>query len=736
MTIQRPRLLLIDSYDSFTFNLAALCRTAVPDCSIHLIQNDQLSIDELLPLLKSFSAIIIGPGPGSPDLPEDIGVVKDIWKLSECDLLPIFGVCLGFQSLVIEHGGQLRRLQVVKHGQVSQILHNERDIFENLPQVTAVRYHSYHAEPHSKEIEPLAWADDGVENGSVLMAGRHRTRPFWGVQYHPESVLTDEGGLHILRNFWALAVEWSQKRGRCLFPLEPSALDILGPSWPHLQPSSLSSSQTTATSVLTHVVDLPGATAVKICEMLGVDDHKSPFILLDSAASPGRFSIIASLLPTSLQILYSVGDIAVTLKSANSVWHETLDGYDVWSWISRFMRLSKARDGCPEVPFWGGLIGTLSYELGVDSLDVPLRRNRRDMNAHPDINLLYVQRSLVLDTLTNKVYIQSLLPDDSEWMANISDELKKLPSSSLPTRAPSNMRSASALVALPDRSRYIAKIESAQDFLRSGDSYELCLTAHTHLSVPSFLSTWERYKLLRRCNPAPYSAYLRLQPSTFLSSSPERFISYSRSPNTLCQLRPIKGTLRKAPGVTRAYAEEALRGSQKEVAENLMIVDLIRHDLHSVVGLDVYVKQFCQIEEYENVWQMVSVIEGRLPAGSQRDDLGWEVLRQSLPPGSMTGAPKKRSVEILQNLEDEDRSLYSGIFGYWCVGGGGDWSVAIRSCFKHELDSQDPEMENWVIGAGGAITALSDPQAEWDEMLLKLQGVLGAFGAAKPRCYD
>ncbi|KAJ3750749.1 ADC synthase [Lentinula detonsa] len=736
MTIQRPRLLLIDSYDSFTFNLAALCRTAIPDCSIHLIKNDQLTIDDLLPLLKSFSAIIIGPGPGSPDLPEDVGVVKDIWRISECDLLPIFGVCLGFQSLVIEHGGQLKRLQVVKHGQVSKILHTGRDIFKNLKQVTAVRYHSYHAEPDTKEIESLAWADDGVENGSVLMAGKHQTRPFWGVQYHPESVLTDDGGLHILRNFWSLAVEWSQKRDRSLSPLDSSAMKILGPSWPHLRPSSLSSSHrtTTATSVTTSVVELPGVNVLDICETLGVDDHRSPFILLDSAASPGRFSIIASLLSTSLQILYSVGDVFVTLKRGKSVCRESLAGEDIWSWISGFMRLAKAIDGYPDVPFWGGLIGTLSYELGVHSLDIPLRQNRRDINLHPDIHLVYVQRCLVLDTSTSKVYIQSLLSDDWAWMNNTADDLKKLPSRSSIMKTPLNPKVASAQVQLPGRHQYIAQIESAQDFLRSGDSYELCLTAQTHLSVPRSLSTWERYKLLRHSNPAPYSAYLRLHPSTFLSSSPERFISYSRSPDSLCELRPIKGTMRKAPGITRACAEQALRGSQKEVAENLMIVDLIRHDLHGVLGLDVHVKQFCEIEEYETVWQMVSVIEGRLPAGTRKDDLGWEVLRQSLPPGSMTGAPKKRSVEILQSLEDEDRSLYSGVFGYWCVGGGGDWSVAIRSCFKHELECQDSEMEHWVIGAGGAITALSEPQAEWDEMLLKLKGVLGAFGAANPRC--
>jgi para-aminobenzoate synthetase len=103
----------------------------------------------------------------------------------------------------------------------------------------------------------------------------------------------------------------------------------------------------------------------------------------------------------------------------------------------------------------------------------------------------------------------------------------------------------------------------------------------------------------------------------------------------------------------------------------------------------------------------------------------------------MTGAPKKRSVEILQTLEDNDRSIYSGVFGYWDVGGGGDWSVVIRSCFKYDDQSRDkeadfvePETETWTVGAGGAITALSDPDAEWHEMITKLQSVLRTFEAA------
>lgn len=101
----------------------------------------------------------------------------------------------------------------------------------------------------------------------------------------------------------------------------------------------------------------------------------------------------------------------------------------------------------------------------------------------------------------------------------------------------------------------------------------------------------------------------------------------------------------------------------------------------------------------------------------------------------MTGAPKKRSVEILQTLEDQERGIYSGVFGYFCVSGGGDWSVTIRSCFKYDDIStkgqcrQSVDSEEWIVGAGGAITALSDAEAEWDEMIVKLESVLLAFGA-------
>ncbi|KAJ8462279.1 hypothetical protein ONZ45_g17989 [Pleurotus djamor] len=724
MTIDKPRVLLVDSYDSFAHNLASLCRSSIPNCSIYIIKNDQLTIEQLLPHLDLFSAIIVGPGPGSPDNPQDIGIVKDLWKIPQTHILPIFGVCLGLQSLAVEHGAELHRLKTVKHGQISNVHHSGNDLFASVGQVQAVRYHSLHVRstPSSSSlIEELGWADDGEENGKVVMAIKHRYKPFWAVQYHPESVCTNGGGFDVVCNFWNLAQAWARKNNRVPMPWNHPMKHLVGPSWPNINPHSAPPSPTQRPAVSTRTLRLPDHSITSICELLDVGDESKRFALLDSAARPGRFSIVASLTPSSPQITYFVGDSWLTVSTESESNREELAGHDIWTWLASYMRRRRAHGGNPDIPFWGGLIGHLSYELGVSSLNVPLRPSASG-DRHPDVNLVHVERSIVHDNIAGTTHVQSLLPEDDEWLDEMCSRLSALQTTPLtPDTAPLPKATS---ITRPDKSTYIARINHAKESLFAGDSYELCLTAPTHITLPSVPSTtstsWQRYKQLRKNNPAPHSAYLRLHPSTLLSSSPERFLSYSRPPGTVCQLRPIKGTVRKSPEITRAVAEELLAGSKKEVAENLMIVDLIRHDLHGVVGEDVAVTQFCKVEEYETVWQLVSVIEGKLPSGFDDDsgaELGWEVLSQSLPPGSMTGAPKKRSVEILQNLEDDHRSIYSGVFGY--------------CCFKYQdvsAGSHVSDLEHWRIGAGGAITALSDADAEWDEMLVKLESVLRAFG--------
>ncbi|KAI0639659.1 para-aminobenzoic acid synthetase [Trametes polyzona] len=789
-----PRFLLIDSYDSFTFNLAALCKKAIPSCYVHIVKNDALPAASIVPLLPHFDAVIVGPGPGSPINHEDIGVVRDVWHVPDELLVPVFGVCLGLQSLGVEHGARIKRLNVVKHGQVSHIHHGGSELFEGVGDVYAVRYHSLHIElSDQQDLEPLAWADDSEENGMVLMALKHRRKPFWAVQYHPESVCTSGGGEDVLRNFWRLASRWSTNRSRAKLPWTARAENLVGPSWPSVRAEAVIKNDSDRPSfvVTTHAVRIPGLDVTRVCELQGVEDDDTDFALLDSAAAPGRFSIIGCLMPTSPRITYTIGDAFVRIRQGQDVAFAELGSLDIWAWLTAFMRRRRACGGNPDVPFWGGLIGYLSYELGVQTL-TPIAPSSGP--RHPDVNLVFVERSIVLDSATEEVYLQSILPSDDDWLQRMADRLRTLaqsPRDESPYLA-SNAIVQEPVVTLPDRAQYISKIAAAKEWLFSGDSYELCVTAPTRIRAPKApsavargtSSSWELYKTLRSRNSAPHSAYLRLHPSTLLSSSPERFLSYSRGPENLCQLRPIKGTVRKAAGITRAVAEELLAGSKKEVAENLMIVDLIRHDLHSVVGEDVHVRQFCGVEEYETVWQLVSVIEGKpAPAVKTKthSDLGWEVLRASLPPGSMTGAPKKRSVEILRELEGGERGIYSGVLGYADVGGGGDWAVIIRSCFKHDerrsaaheesAGSSPPDSgtttespastsevpptldrlserlsalndtssrrslpadelyDEWTLGAGGAITALSDPVAEWDEMVTKVESVLRAFNA-------
>lgn len=561
-------------------------------------------------------------------------------------MLPIFGVCLGLQSLASEYGAKVKNLPVVKHGLVSVVHHTGTDIFKGVDVVHAVRYHSLHAELSGNEdLKELAWTFD--EDTRVTMGLKHNKRPFWAVQYHPESILTGGGGIEVMRNFLSLARSWNAAHSRRLHDWNRKASSIFGPCWPNPRIPFTSGHHPPSRTVLTSTVDRPDLTAVTICELLGVTDDHSPFVMLESAAQPGRYTIIGCLHSNSPRITYSIGEHTLHLQQGETCSHIALGTDDVWSWTARFMSRRKASGGLSNIPFWGGLVGYLSYELGVESLSLPSTVSIMH-NRHPDMNLVFVERSIILDSVTGTVYIQSIIEDDSKWLADTNKLLHSTTQTPFTNTVPSSTNARTTIV-LPDSEIYKNRIYCAKEHLFAGESYELCLTAPTRVILNGTLSqkaspksslSWERYKLLRQLNPAPYGAYFRLHPTTLLASSPERFLSFTRPPGSTFQLRPIKGTIRKGPDITRAVAERALRGNPKEVAENLMIVDLIRHDLHHVIGQDVDVKKFCGVEEYSTVWQLVSVIEGKAAKGADRPDsrrpngaLGWELLRRSLPPG-------------------------------------------------------------------------------------------------------
>jgi para-aminobenzoate synthetase len=255
-------------------------------------------------------------------------------------------------------------------------------------------------------------------------------------------------------------------------------------------------------------------------------------------------------------------------------------------------------------------------------------------------------------------------------------------------------------------------IETCLTRLAEGQSYEVCLT--NKLTTDLDVDPLTLYRRLRRANPAPFAAYLRLGDLAVLSSSPERFLRVS--PDGEAEARPIKGTSRRSGNSAEdTQLAAALAASEKNQAENLMIVDLLRNDLGAVCEVgSVGVPRMRAVESYETVHQLVSAVTGRLrPEAS-----AFDAVRACFPPGSMTGAPKLRTTEILDQLEGAARGVYSGAIGWFGLGGGADLSVAIRTIVLAGGRAQ--------IGAGGAVVLQSDPHREWEEMLLKAAAPLRA----------
>ncbi|KAK3359241.1 ADC synthase [Lasiosphaeria hispida] len=519
----------------------------------------------------------------------------------------------------------------------------------------------------------------------------------------------------------------------------------------------------TDAEVRSMAVPLPRAIQVpNIVE--AVDLEGSERIVLDSANAAsgasaradvrGRYSIIAAGLGKAPRIEYHTGDDYVVVKlpdardmPASLSQRVPLAPYgDIWGFVASFheaRQIEASESTSP--PFVGGFMGYITYEQGLSDIGISPGTSRR--HHRPDVCLVWVTKSLVVDHLTGIVHIQQLQSrrlETDTWLESTTAKLMSLlhtfqPKKETPIKPRRLPRSTS--IQPPLTHDYEAKVTLCQEYIAAGESYELCLTDQTTITrARSDAPTpWTLYKSLRTRQPAPFASYLRLGAATLLSASPERFLRYSAA--GLCSMRPMKGTVRKSAGGVATLAQaEAILHVPKEEAENLMIVDLVRHDLHGVCGAGrVRVPELLRVEEYQSVFQMVTVVEGRLPDhGGARGKryTGLDVLAASLPPGSMTGAPKRRSCEILRGIEDgRERGLYSGVVGYMCATGRGDWSVTIRSLFRWDDEQAKPEegvdaeeaREVWRIGAGGAVTILSTAEGEREEMFTKLAGPLRVF---------
>ncbi|KAK4487530.1 hypothetical protein RD792_005822 [Penstemon davidsonii] len=652
------RTLLIDNYDSYTYNifqeLAVI--NGVPPV---VIRNDEWSWEEICHYLyevKAFDNIVISPGPGSPTCDVDIGICLRL--LLECRDIPILGVCLGHQALGYVHGAEVVQAPEPVHGRLSNIEHNGSGLFHGIPSglnsgFKAVRYHSLVIDPSSlpKELIPIAWTSSsnttpfhGIQNsdisnglqwhssrslsGKILMGIMHSSRPHYGLQFHPESIATCHGR-QIFKNF----------------------ADITKDYWFRLRSSTLSK-------------------------------RKVPY------AEQGSVFVYG-------------GQRWLTL--------ETIDIYVAkQEELQSFCYDAADYEGLP-FDFYGGYIGYIGYDLKVEC-GVSTNHHKSSV---PDACLFFTDNLVVIDHHCDNIYIMSIIDDTktstTSWLDHVEQKLLNMKLSP-PKKSRVSVENTQRKGFSADKSReqYIEDIIKCQQFIKDGESYELCLTTQMRTRVRD-INSLGLYLNLREINPAPYAAWLNFPKENLCicCSSPERFLRLDR--NGVLEAKPIKGTL--ARGVSPEEDEMQklrLQYSEKDQAENLMIVDLLRNDLGRVCEPgSVHVPNLMEIESYATVHTMVSTIQGKKRSNMSAVDC----VRAAFPGGSMTGAPKLRSMEILDSLESCSRGIYSGCIGYFSYNQTFDLNIVIRSIVIHKGEAS--------IGAGGAITALSNCNDEYEEMVLK-----------------
>ncbi len=439
---------------------------------------------------------------------------------------------------------------------------------------------------------------------------------------------------------------------------------------------------------------------------------------LDSGMDPaklGRYSFIGS---EPFLVISSYGSDISVIQGTDKK-HINGNPFDV---LEQYLGIYNLDRSSSPVPFIGGAVGYLSYDLCHFVEKLP--ETAVDDLKLPECYFGFYDLVLVFDNLQDKAYVISTgFPElrENERMERAQkrlDEMKAVlaatpsPEPERPVKKVQNKTEPVFLKGGFTHQEYVNAVEKCRQYIIAGDIFEVNLSQRfeTELNVTPF----ELYQRLRKINPAPFASYLGFDEVTVVSSSPERFL---RLQGDWVETRPIKGTLPrgKTPEEDEAQAKRLLN-SIKDRAENIMIVDLERNDLGRVCRYGtVKVTELAILEEFPTVFHLTSTVEGRLREGKNRNDL----LKATFPGGSITGAPKVRSMEIIDELEPTRRSVYTGSIGYLSFNGNVDLNIVIRTFLIKGKKA--------YFQAGGAIVYDSDPESEYQETLDKVRALIDAL---------
>ena len=442
--------------------------------------------------------------------------------------------------------------------------------------------------------------------------------------------------------------------------------------------------------------------------------YQQPFsFFLDSGMDPkklGRYSFIGS---DPFLVLKSYGD-KITLSYQGKREERRGNPFDILGELLEGYSL----EPYPLIPMVGGAVGYFSYDLchflehlpsqAIDDLHIP------------ECYFAFYDLVTVVDHLEGKTYIASTGFSELEGgrrgrKAKERLEVLKERLSITPLSSPTPVRSNLIGVALRanfSRYEYLKAVEKVREYIAAGDVFQVNLSQRFEAELE--MSSYQLYRRLREINPSPFAAYLNFDEVTILSASPERFL---RVQGDWVETRPMKGTRPrgKSPAEDEALARELLN-SIKDRAENIMIVDLERNDLGKVCCFGtVKVRELLTLEKYATVFQLTSTVEGRLRPDKTRIDL----IKACFPGGSITGAPKVRAMEIIDELEPTRRGIYTGSIGYLSFSGEMDLNIAIRTILVKGSKA--------YFQVGGGIVYDSDPEAEYQETLDKAKALFQAL---------
>lgn len=400
------------------------------------------------------------------------------------------------------------------------------------------------------------------------------------------------------------------------------------------------------------------------------------------------------------------GNDSVTKVCENGQCHES--AHDPFQLIKQVLERFKVAES--DLPFTGGALGYFAYDLGRRLEQLPAKAIAE--NAVPSMQVGIYDWVVVVDHRQQKSWLVSNglhAATREQWQ-----QLCALFESPLEDAASADFYVTSEIQTNMDKAAYGAAFHQIQHYIQEGDCYQVNLAQR--FSARAEGDGWVAYQKLREISPAPFMAYMNYGDFEVLSGSPERFLQVKHG---RVETRPIKGTRPRADNAEQDAQHAAdLQSSTKDRAENLMIVDLLRNDIGKNCRIgSVKADRLFQLQSFANVHHLVSIVSGELSADKSALDL----LKGCFPGGSITGAPKLRSMEIIEELEPHRRGVYCGAIGYIGFDGNMDTNIAIRTAvYVHH----DHDGGNLSFYAGGGIVADSDPEKEYSETLDKASSIL------------